>query len=64
MVFSMAKFSFDLESSRWTRHGTWNVSFKGQGFFDRDLDAWVGLSSNPDRLGHLCACDVFIGRHQ
>uniref|UniRef100_A0A0D9VI06 DUF1618 domain-containing protein n=1 Tax=Leersia perrieri TaxID=77586 RepID=A0A0D9VI06_9ORYZ len=68
MVFSMSKlkkwtfrhatFSFDLESSRWTRHGTWMLPFKGRGYFDCDLDAWVGLSSDPDTLGHLCACDV------
>ncbi|RLN07152.1 hypothetical protein C2845_PM11G27770 [Panicum miliaceum] len=59
MVFSMAKhtskgcvklatFSFDIESSRWTRHGAWGSPFKGRGYFDHD----------PDTLGHLCACDV------
>nr|CAB3503846.1 unnamed protein product [Digitaria exilis] len=67
MVFSMTKhspkrklatFSFDIESSRWTRHGAWGLPFKGRGYFDHDLDAWVGLAGDPDTLGHLCACNV------
>lgn len=69
MVFSMMKesskkgtrvatLSFDRESSQWTRHGAWELPFKGCGYFDRDLDAWVGLSGNLDTLGHICACDV------
>ncbi|CAO1941994.1 unnamed protein product [Urochloa humidicola] len=70
MVFSMVKhslkkgtrlatLSFDIESSRWTRHGAWGLPFKGRGYFDGDLDAWVGLAGgDPDTLGHICACDV------
>ncbi|CAN6233714.1 unnamed protein product [Urochloa humidicola] len=70
MVFSMVKhslkkgtrlatLSFDVESSRWTRHGAWGLPFKGGGYLDRDLDAWIGLAAGePDTLGHICACDV------
>ncbi|CAL5054694.1 unnamed protein product [Urochloa decumbens] len=70
LVFSMVKhtlkkgirlatLSFDIESSRWTRQGAWGLPFKGRGYFDRDLDAWVGLAAgDPDTLGHICACDV------
>lgn len=68
MVFSMLKrtlkrlklatFSFNIDSSCWTRHGAWGLPFKGCGYFDRDLDAWVGLSCDPETLGYLCACDV------
>ncbi|CAN6253527.1 unnamed protein product [Urochloa humidicola] len=68
LVFSMVKnshgsiklatFSFNIESSQWMRHGAWGLPFRGRGYFDPDLDAWVGLSSDPDALGHLCACDI------
>ncbi|KAK3155127.1 hypothetical protein QOZ80_2BG0199220 [Eleusine coracana subsp. coracana] len=57
----MATFRFDPETSQWTRHGAWGLPFKGRGFFDCDLDAWVGLPatcSDPNTLGHICACDV------
>ncbi|KAL6902247.1 hypothetical protein ACP4OV_005123 [Aristida adscensionis] len=53
----VATFSFDTGSSRWTRHGRWRLPFKGRGFADEELDAWVGLPHDPDALGHLCACD-------
>ncbi|KQJ91771.1 hypothetical protein BRADI_4g39613v3 [Brachypodium distachyon] len=40
-------------SGEWTRHGGWLLPFKGQAFFEPQLDAWVGL----DGQGHLCSCD-------
>ncbi|KAJ1280719.1 hypothetical protein BS78_04G254100 [Paspalum vaginatum] len=55
----LTTFSFDMETSQWARHGAWGLPFDGRGYFDPDLDAWVGLSCDPDTRGHLCACDVF-----
>ncbi|CAN6233715.1 unnamed protein product [Urochloa humidicola] len=54
----VATFSFDVESSRWTRHGAWGLPFKGRGYFVADLDAWAGLSGDPGTLGHICDSDV------
>uniref|UniRef100_A0A0A8ZF03 F-box associated domain-containing protein n=1 Tax=Arundo donax TaxID=35708 RepID=A0A0A8ZF03_ARUDO len=54
----VASFSFDTESCEWTRRGEWRLPFKGRGYFDPELDAWVGLSDHLDTIGHLCACEV------
>ncbi|CAO2039227.1 unnamed protein product [Urochloa humidicola] len=54
----VATFSFDTVCSQWTSHGTWRLPFKGCGYFDCKLNAWVGLSGQPDTLGHLCTCEV------
>ncbi|KAE8813428.1 hypothetical protein D1007_09432 [Hordeum vulgare] len=58
-------FSFDTMASspRWTRSGNWKLPFEGPAHYDRDLDAWVGLTAtedteDEDMLGHLCSCDV------
>uniref|UniRef100_A0ACD5Y5B5 Uncharacterized protein n=1 Tax=Avena sativa TaxID=4498 RepID=A0ACD5Y5B5_AVESA len=42
------------DAARWTRQGEWLLPFQGQGHYDADLDAWVGLHSR----GYLCTCDV------
>jgi hypothetical protein len=50
-------YSFDAVRGEWRSHGRWVLPFVGQGYFDRELDAWVGL-----RHGHrgysVCACQV------
>ncbi|KAM3372242.1 hypothetical protein ACQJBY_019232 [Aegilops geniculata] len=40
--------------AEWTPRGEWLLPFHGQGHYDADLDAWVGLHSP----GYMCACDV------
>ncbi|OEL16062.1 hypothetical protein BAE44_0022917 [Dichanthelium oligosanthes] len=47
--------SFDAERREWTRPGAWALPFRGQGHYDRELDAWVGLDAEP---GYVCACQV------
>ena len=47
--------SFDAERGEWTRRGAWALPFRGQGHFDRELGAWVGLDEEP---GYVCACQV------
>ncbi|KAL6605869.1 hypothetical protein ACP70R_041522 [Stipagrostis hirtigluma subsp. patula] len=47
-------YSFDTESCRWKRHGDWMLPLHGEGLYDGDLDAWVGLSDD----GFPCACDI------
>ncbi|CAL4935926.1 unnamed protein product [Urochloa decumbens] len=42
----------------WKRRGQWRLPFAGRGYYDRGLDAWVGLSGDPGTIGHLCSCDV------
>ncbi|OQU85456.1 hypothetical protein SORBI_3004G248200 [Sorghum bicolor] len=47
--------SFDTARREWRCHGDWVLPFHGQGFFDRELDAWVGLD---EERGCVCACQV------
>ncbi|KAM3347031.1 hypothetical protein ACQJBY_021170 [Aegilops geniculata] len=47
-------FSFDSGSREWRRHGEWMLPFHRQGYFDAELDAWVGLH----RDGYVCSCQV------
>ncbi|CAL4935968.1 unnamed protein product [Urochloa decumbens] len=42
----------------WTWHGQWVLPFAGRAHFDAELDAWVGLSRDPDSVGHVCCCDA------
>ncbi|KAF7027995.1 hypothetical protein CFC21_039974 [Triticum aestivum] len=53
-VSGTGTFSFDSESREWRRHGEWVLPFHRQGYFDAELDAWVGL--HPD--GYVCSCQV------
>lgn len=55
---TMATFTFDTVAKTWKRHGEWSLPFTGRGHFVRHLDAFVGLSKDPDHLGHLCSCDA------
>lgn len=49
-------YSFDTERRKWRRHGDWVLPFRGQGYFDGELDAWVGL--HREVHGRVCACQV------
>uniref|UniRef100_A0A0A9A0J8 DUF1618 domain-containing protein n=1 Tax=Arundo donax TaxID=35708 RepID=A0A0A9A0J8_ARUDO len=51
-------FSFDTERLEWRRHGEWLLPFRGQAYYDADLDAWVGLCREKEGAGYLCFCDV------
>ncbi|KAL6841846.1 hypothetical protein ACP4OV_028358 [Aristida adscensionis] len=46
-------YSFNTKYRVWRWHD-WALPFRGQGFFDGELDAWVGL--HPD--GYICCCQV------
>ncbi|KAL6633593.1 hypothetical protein ACP70R_026264 [Stipagrostis hirtigluma subsp. patula] len=48
-------YSFDGKRGEWRWHGAWVLPFRGQGYFDVDLDAWVGLHEEP---GYVCCCQV------
>jgi WD40 repeat protein len=47
-------FSFDTKRCEWKCHGEWALPFEGQGYFDGELDAWVGLHED----GYVCSCQV------
>ncbi|TVU28402.1 hypothetical protein EJB05_19919, partial [Eragrostis curvula] len=52
----MATYSFDTKrGGPWRWHGAWVLPFQGQGHFDSELDAWVGLD---EESGRVCACQV------
>ncbi|CAL4944356.1 unnamed protein product [Urochloa decumbens] len=59
-----ATFAFDTAESAlrdgggWRRRGKWALPFAGRAYFDAELDAWVGLSRDPDSVGHVCCCDA------
>ncbi|KAG2661331.1 hypothetical protein PVAP13_1KG499200 [Panicum virgatum] len=49
-------YSLDTTTRReWRCHGSWVLPFRGQGYFDRELDAWVSLH---EEKGYICACQV------
>nr|CAB3462679.1 unnamed protein product [Digitaria exilis] len=51
-------FAFDTTGQQvWTRHAEWTMPFAGRAHFVHSLNAFVGLSDDPDTLGHLCSCD-------
>ncbi|CAN6322622.1 unnamed protein product [Urochloa humidicola] len=57
---SAATFAFETEEHGgiWNRHGKWALPFDGRAHYDAELDAWVGLSGDPDSIGYLCSCDT------
>ncbi|RLN39027.1 hypothetical protein C2845_PM01G48600 [Panicum miliaceum] len=50
-------FTFHTNKSVWTKHGEWMLPFAGRAHLDGDLGILVGLSRDPETLGHLCSCD-------
>jgi hypothetical protein len=46
-------YSFDTRKQEWRFHGEWVLPFQ-EGYFDTELDAWVGLQED----GHICTCQV------
>ncbi|XP_062201501.1 uncharacterized protein LOC133904034 [Phragmites australis] len=51
-------FTLDTESLEWTYLGEWLLPFKDRAYYDRELDAWVGLCLYKEGVGHVCSCDV------
>ncbi|CAO2206613.1 unnamed protein product [Urochloa humidicola] len=51
-----ATYSYDTSNGEWKELGDWVLPFKGKAYFDRDLDAWVGLHGRED--GYVCLCPV------
>jgi hypothetical protein len=47
-------YSFDTERREWRSHGEWKLPFSQEGYFERELDACVGL----DEDGYVCACEA------
>jgi hypothetical protein len=52
-----------MGSGKWRRHGEWDLPFHGQGHYDDELEAWVGLHKifhHTQQLtdGYLSSCDV------
>ncbi|KAM3253614.1 hypothetical protein ACQJBY_047606 [Aegilops geniculata] len=47
-------YSFDTERREWRSHGEWVLPFDGQGYYERELDAWVGLHKD----GYICCCQA------
>ncbi|KAL6912176.1 hypothetical protein ACP4OV_000981 [Aristida adscensionis] len=54
-----ATYSFDAGRGEWRCHGEWALPFQGQGHFDAELDAWVGLHKEE---GYVCTCQVVSRR--
>ncbi|CAN6184390.1 unnamed protein product [Urochloa humidicola] len=48
--------SFDTRHGVWRKLGDWVLPFRGQAYFDAELDAWVGLHHKED--GYICCCSV------
>nr|XP_037450562.1 uncharacterized protein LOC119320677 [Triticum dicoccoides]KAF6988954.1 hypothetical protein CFC21_006366 [Triticum aestivum] len=51
-------FSFDTKKMEWTRHGDWQLPFRGQAHYVSQLDAWIGMCHHKGGIGHLCSSDV------
>lgn len=45
--------SFNTKYSVWRWH-PWILPFRDQGYFDSELDAWVGLNKD----GYICSCEL------
>lgn len=51
-------FCLDTGNLGWTCQGKWVMPFKGQAYFDGELDAWVGFCRHKGGVGYVCSCDV------
>ncbi|CAM0880097.1 unnamed protein product [Alopecurus aequalis] len=50
-------YSFHTERREWRSHGEWTLPFRQEGYFERELDAWVGIDDD----GYVCACQAADG---
>lgn len=48
--------SFDSSHGVWRELGDWVLPFRGQAYFDADIDGWVGIHRKED--GYICCCPV------
>jgi hypothetical protein len=49
--------TFDTSTGAWKELGSgWVLPFRGQAFFDAELDAWVGIDRKD--AGYVCCCQV------
>nr|CAB3475097.1 unnamed protein product [Digitaria exilis] len=48
--------SLDTSNGVWRDLGAWTLPFKGQAYYNGELDAWVGLHHEQD--GYVCCCPV------
>ncbi|KAF8667083.1 hypothetical protein HU200_053262 [Digitaria exilis] len=53
-------FSVDTETEEWAWLGQWMLPFRGQAYYDGELDAWVGLRSGGVAEGAVCSCQVVV----
>ncbi|OEL21732.1 hypothetical protein BAE44_0017250 [Dichanthelium oligosanthes] len=53
-----ATFTFDGKESVWKLHGEWALPFTDRGHCDLSLEAFVGLSKDPETFGYLYSCAV------
>ncbi|KAL6843764.1 hypothetical protein ACP4OV_026335 [Aristida adscensionis] len=51
-------FALDMERLEWTFVGEWLLPFRGRGYYDHELDTWVGLCLEKGARGCVCSCDV------
>ncbi|CAN6252806.1 unnamed protein product [Urochloa humidicola] len=66
-LIAPATFSFRMGENmkgRWKPLGDWVLPFEGGAHYDAKLNAWVGISTYPDAIGHLSACDVISARQR
>ncbi|CAN6295988.1 unnamed protein product [Urochloa humidicola] len=49
---------FDVKECVWKLHGNWALPFTDCGHYDPTLEAFVGLSKDPETLGYLYSCSV------
>ncbi|KAL6620214.1 hypothetical protein ACP70R_035353 [Stipagrostis hirtigluma subsp. patula] len=52
-ILKKSTYSFNTKNHAWRWHA-WVLPFRGQGHFDSELDAWVGLHKD----GYICSCRV------
>lgn len=45
-------------SFKWESHGEWILPFDGRGYFDPELDTWVGLAIYKEEPGRICSCKL------
>ncbi|CAO2201166.1 unnamed protein product [Urochloa humidicola] len=52
-------YTYHTKTREWTHLGTWMLPFTGQGYYDTELDAWVGLQMGcHDNHCNIGSCDI------